>query len=79
MDTEDHLLINRRLKALEHNVHRLLSEAKMGWEDPPPATGVMPDVIEAVNQGNLIEAIKRHRTHTGLGLAEAKAEVEALL
>ena len=39
----------------------------------PPA-----DVIEALNAGNLIEAIKRWRAHTGVGLAEAKQAVEDL-
>jgi ribosomal protein L7/L12 len=42
-------------------------------------TGAPPsDVIEALNSGNLIEAIKRWRAHTGVGLAEAKAAVEDL-
>jgi ribosomal protein L7/L12 len=79
MDADDLVLVNKRLRAIEHNVHRLLTQAEMSWQEPPVATGVMPDVVEAVNEGNLIEAIKRHRAHTGLGLAEAKAEVEALL
>ena len=39
----------------------------------PPA-----DVVEALNAGNLIEAIKRWRAHTGVGLAEAKQAVEDL-
>ena len=39
----------------------------------PPA-----DVIDALNSGNLIEAIKRWRAHTGDGLAESKAAVEDL-
>ena len=42
-------------------------------------TGAPPaDVIEALNAGNLIEAIKRWRAHTGVGLAEAKQAVEDL-
>jgi large subunit ribosomal protein L7/L12 len=36
------------------------------------------DVIEALRAGNLIEAIKRYRAHTGVGLAEAKAAVDDL-
>jgi ribosomal protein L7/L12 len=39
----------------------------------PPA-----DVIEALNAGNVIEAIKRWRAHTGDGLAESKAHIEDL-
>jgi ribosomal protein L7/L12 len=41
-------------------------------ENPPV------DVLEAVRAGNLIVAIKLWRGYTGLGLAEAKAEVEQI-
>ena len=37
-----------------------------------------PDVIEALNAGNKIEAIKLLRGHTGLGLKEAKDWVDHL-
>lgn len=36
-----------------------------------------PDVIVAIDASNKIEAIRRLRAHTGLGLAEAKEAVEA--
>jgi hypothetical protein len=36
-----------------------------------------PDVMEALQQGNKIEAIKRLREQTGLGLKEAKDVVDA--
>jgi ribosomal protein L7/L12 len=39
----------------------------------PPA-----DVVDALRAGNLIEAIKLWRGYTGLGLAEAKHQVEQL-
>jgi hypothetical protein len=35
------------------------------------------DVVEALEQGNKIEAIKRMRRQTGLGLKEAKDAVDA--
>ena len=42
-------------------------------------TGAPPaDVIDALNAGNLIQAIKLWREHTGVGLAEAKQAVEDL-
>lgn len=41
--------------------------------DAPPA-----DVIEAVQSGQLVTAIKLWRGYTGLGLAESKAEMEQL-
>ena len=36
-----------------------------------------PDVVDALRQGNKIEAIKRLRAAIGVGLAEAKAAVDA--
>lgn len=41
--------------------------------DAPP-----PDVVAALQSGNLIEAIKLWRGYTGMGLAEAKAEVDLI-
>ncbi|MBI5352886.1 MAG: ribosomal protein L7/L12 [Chloroflexi bacterium] len=37
-----------------------------------------PQIIDALNRDNLIEAIKRYREITGLGLAEAKSAVEKI-
>lgn len=39
---------------------------------------ITKDVIEAVKNGKFIEAIKAHRFNTGLGLADAKSQVETL-
>ncbi|MEO5922131.1 MAG: hypothetical protein ABIQ01_13410 [Pseudolysinimonas sp.] len=39
----------------------------------PPA-----DVVDALRAGNVLEAIRLWRGYTGLGLAEAKNEVEQL-
>lgn len=36
------------------------------------------DVVAALQDGNVIEAIKLWRGYTGLGLAEAKREIEQL-
>lgn len=41
-------------------------------------TTLPPDVVEALRKGNKIEAIKRLREATKLGLAEAKGMVEQL-
>ena len=41
--------------------------------DSPPA-----DVVAAIQSGQIITAIKLWRDYTGLGLAEAKAEMEEL-
>lgn len=39
---------------------------------------VPPGVAEAIERGNLIDAIRIHRAATGLGLREAKEAVEEL-
>jgi hypothetical protein len=44
-----------------------------------PADQLPPDVIQALAQGRKIDAIKRLRALKGLGLAEAKALVDAHL
>jgi ribosomal protein L7/L12 len=41
-----------------------------------PGGSLPPKVVEALNKGNLIEAIKLMRSVSGLGLAEAKSMVE---
>ncbi|MEJ8823069.1 ribosomal protein L7/L12 [Variovorax humicola] len=41
-----------------------------------PNLNLPPDAIAAIDRGELIEAIKRIREHTGLGLKEAKEAVE---
>jgi ribosomal protein L7/L12 len=76
MEMEDRVRINTRLTDLEHNVRRLLADRGMSWEEAPIASALGPEVIQALQAGNMIEAIKRHREATGLGLAEAKAAVE---
>jgi len=41
-----------------------------------PNTPLPPDVIEAIGRGRTIDAIKRLRKATGMGLAEAKSAIE---
>jgi ribosomal protein L7/L12 len=76
MEMEDRVRINTRLTELEWNVKRLLSHNGLSWETAPVESALGPDVIQALQAGNMMEAIKRHREATGLGLAEAKAAVE---
>ena len=44
----------------------------------PSVDGLYPDVVDALNSGQLIVAIKLYREHTGVGLKQAKDAVEAL-
>lgn len=65
------------LAQLERRVAQI--EAHLGLSPPPIETSVAPEVQQMVASGNVIGAIKRHRELTGLGLAEAKADIDALL
>ena len=59
-------------------------EAMEGGESPPPGgdapapEDIDADLWELLKSGQKIEAIKRYRAQTGVGLAEAKAAVEAI-
>jgi ribosomal protein L7/L12 len=68
----------QRLRKLEAEVAYLYRHLGL---DPahaePTASGELaPDVVQLLNGGRKIEAIKVHRERTGLGLAEAKDAVE---
>lgn len=43
-----------------------------------PSAEADPAVVDAINSGNLIVAIKAYRERTGVGLKEAKDAVEAI-
>ena len=45
---------------------------------PSPVGGVPPGVLEAIDRGNLIEAIKHYRDHTRCSLKEAKDACEEI-
>lgn len=77
---------SQQIAALKTQVDKLTRAvaalyAKNGETMPDAAyslDNVPPDVVELVRAGNLIHAIKLWRDYTGLGLAEAKAEMEEL-
>ena len=46
--------------------------------DYPVTTETPPEVIELVQSGNRVAAVKRYRDLTGVGLQEAKEAVDAL-
>jgi Ribosomal protein L7/L12 C-terminal domain len=61
-----------------HSAHTMATHAIFPRPMIPDSTGPLPpEVVDALRRGNKIEAIKRLRTATGLGLAEAKDRVEA--
>jgi ribosomal protein L7/L12 len=63
------------LSRLEAKVDLLLKNAGITYD---PSAGLPPGVIDALEAGNKIEAIKRYRQATGRGLKEAKDFIEEL-
>ena len=70
--------VNRRIEAVEWNVARLLTQAGLDWEGPPPPEGPDAEIVALVQAGNKLAAIKRYRELTGADLATAKLAVEQL-
>ena len=68
----------RRQGELIDILYKRLGVGQLDAAGMPSADGGYPDVVEAIRAGNLIEAIKRYRAHTNVGLKEAKDAVEAL-
>jgi ribosomal protein L7/L12 len=68
----------RRQGELIDILYRRLGVGQLDAAGMPSADGSYPDVVDALNQGKLIEAIKLYRGHTNVGLKEAKDAVEAL-
>ena len=78
---------SERIEELERQVRRqgelidiLYKRAGIGQLDAagmPSVDGLYPDVVDALNSGQLIVAIKLYREHTGVGLKQAKDAVEA--
>ena len=70
--------VSRRIEAVEWNVARLLTQAGLQWEEPPPPEGPDAEIVALVRDGKKLEAIKRYRELTGADLATAKVAVEQL-
>lgn len=65
-----------RLRAIEHNLKRLLATVNLAWEEPPPLPVWPAEVLQLLQEGNKIGAIKALATLRRLGLAEAKELIE---
>ena len=67
------------LRQLVDQLYRELKVAPPPYRPPVTATpSVDPAIAEALASGNKIAAIKLYRERTGVGLAEAKAAIDAL-
>jgi ribosomal protein L7/L12 len=70
-----------RLAQLEEQVERLSAQAGIPWSaamTPEADGGMDSEVVALAQSGQTIQAIKRYRELTGVGLAEAKQAVESL-
>ena len=71
--------INERLRALEVHAEQVGRHVGVPFGDPAASpAGVPEDVVALARGGRKIEAIKRYRELTGVGLAEAKAAIDGL-
>ncbi len=69
--------IHDRLAEIERRLDAVTSMLDLPFElFSAKRDGLPPDVIEAADRGDMMEAIKRLRAHTGMGLNEAKAAIE---
>jgi ribosomal protein L7/L12 len=75
MSTDSEVLVRiGRLETLVEHLYTHLGIAMPEW-----GTDVSAEVRELVLQGNTIAAIKLHRELSGKGMAEAKADIDALM
>jgi ribosomal protein L7/L12 len=71
--------LRERIHLLEGQVEHLFAHLGLDLEAavPPPSSELDPDVAALVDGGQLIQAVKRYRERTGLGLKEAQAAIQA--
>jgi ribosomal protein L7/L12 len=72
----DILLLKSRINELEDRLNFLYRRLDIEYVDPNSDPVLHPQVQEALQRGNKIEAIKIYRELTGVGLAEAKQAIE---
>lgn len=78
MDNTEHARLRERVRVLEAQVAHLFRH--LGVDPgavPPPSSELDPDVVQLINSGKKINAIKLYRERTGVGLKEAHDAIEA--
>jgi ribosomal protein L7/L12 len=74
------LILTQRLDYIEEHLTKIAAAIGYPYLPMKDAAGVRipPAVLELVDAGKRVQAIKLYRELTGLGLAEAKAVVDKL-
>ena len=79
MPTEaEFLLLQSRVRELEDKLQLLYRRLNIDYADPNADPARSPQIQEALQRGNKIEAIKIYRELTGVGLAEAKQVIDGI-
>ena len=68
--------IFERLRALEAQMVRVSEVAGVSYD--VPGAGVPPEVVDLVQAGDRIGAMKKYREATGVGMAEAQEAIAKL-
>jgi ribosomal protein L7/L12 len=77
MPTEsESLALKSRISKLEDRLKFLYRRLNIEFTDPNSDLALAPQVVDALQHGNKIEAIKIYRELTGVGLAEAKQAID---
>ena len=69
--------LQHRVAKLERQIEFILNSQGLRYRDDP-GHGISPAIIDALQRGNKITAIKIYREQTGVGLKEAKDYIDSL-
>jgi len=77
MYVEDRIYqLQRQVAKLERQMAFLMQTLELAYEDEPDA--VSPEIVDLLQRGKKIQAIKLYRETTGASLKAAKAFIESL-
>jgi ribosomal protein L7/L12 len=71
-------LLKSRINELEDRLKFLYERLNISYSNPGSDPILSPEIRQALQRGNKIEAIKIYRELTGVGLAEAKDAIDRL-
>jgi ribosomal protein L7/L12 len=78
-EEQENALLRLRIVRLEAQVEYLYKHLNITFIEDGETPTVDVKIMQALNAHNVIEAIKLYRAKTGVGLAEAKSAVEAIM